>query len=106
MSELKHLNLTEKDFDLLVDGLDSLPEKGMAGEFVGELFGSMMTKDDPDSRNKLQMEREKRQREREERNKTMKEDIKILQGKLLMLKRYLIQQGALNETYEIINHIS
>lgn len=106
MSELKHLNLTEKDFDLLVEGLDSLPEKGMAGELMGDLLGAMLSKDDSEGKNKFQLEREKKQREKEIRQREMKEDIKILQGKLLMLKRYLSQQGALNETYDIINHVS
>lgn len=106
MSELKHLNLTEKDFDLLVEGLDSLPGKGMAGELMGGLLEAMLTKDDPESKSKFRIEREKKQKEKEFKQREMKEEIKILQGKLLMLKRYLVQQGALNETYEIINHIS
>ena len=106
MSELKHLNLTEKDFDLLVEGLDSLPEKGRAGELMGDLLGAMLSNDDSEGKNKFQLEREKKQREKEIRQREMKEDIKILQGKLLMLKRYLSQQGALNETYDIINHVS
>jgi len=41
MSELKQLNLTEHDFDLLVEGLDALPERGLAGEMMGDLFGAI-----------------------------------------------------------------
>jgi hypothetical protein len=106
MSELKHLNLTEKDFDLLVEGLDSLPEKGIAGELMGDLLHAMLSKDDSEGKSKFQIEREKKQKDKELKQREMKEDIKILQGKLLMLKRYLIHHGALNETCEIINHIS
>ena len=106
MADLKQLNLTEKDFDLIVEGLDTLPEKGIAGELMGGLFEAILTKDDPTIKDKWQIEREKRQREREVKNRMLKEDIKILQGKLLMLKRYLIEQGALKEAYDIINHIS
>jgi hypothetical protein len=38
MTDIKNLELTEQDFQLLVDGLDALPEKGVAGEMMGELM--------------------------------------------------------------------
>ncbi len=105
MSELKHLNLTERDFDLLVDGLEALPEKGMGGEMLADLLGALMFKEDGDAKNKMIAHREKKQKSKEQQNIVLKEDIKILQGKLLMLKRYLMQEGALKDSYEIINHI-
>ncbi|MEP7317193.1 MAG: hypothetical protein ABI921_00575 [Panacibacter sp.] len=70
MSPLQQLNLTEKDFDLIIEGLENLPEKEMEQKII-----------------------------------ILKEDIKILQGKLLMLKRHLMQEGALSTTYDILNHI-
>ena len=106
MSELKHLNLTEKDFDLMVEGLDSLPEKGMAGELLGDLFGSMLMEEDSEAKIKFENERDKKRKEKEAKQREMREDIKILQGKLLMLKRYLIEEGALKGAYDIINHVS
>ena len=65
MSELKHLNLTEKDFDLMVEGLDSLPEKGMAGELLGDLFGSMLMEEDSEAKIKFENERDKKRKEKE-----------------------------------------
>lgn len=105
MSTLQQLNLTEKDFDLLIEGLDVLPEKGLSGELMGDLLGAMLSKDDPDGKNKFLIERDKRRKEKEDHKKSLIEDIKILQGKLLMLKRYFMEQGALSDTYEIINHL-
>lgn len=105
MTELKQLNLNEKDFDLLVEGLDALPEKGIAGEMIGDLMGAMFMKDDEAAKAKYEADRDQKRRDKEDKQKMMKEDIKILQGKLLMLKRYLMEQGALNETYSILDHV-
>jgi hypothetical protein len=105
MSDLKKLELTEKDFDLLVEGLDALPEKGAAGEMFGDLLFSVLSKDDPISNEKIKNERNLERAEKERKKIDMKDDIKILQGKLLMLKRYLIQENALQQTYDIINHV-
>lgn len=102
--DLKNLDLTEKDFQLLIDGLDELPNKGQAGEMMVDLFAGVLSKDsDPekysDFERKRMAERAKKEREKE----AMKEDIKILQGKLLMFKRYLIQQDALKQVGEMLN---
>jgi hypothetical protein len=105
--DIKNLELTERDFQLLVDGLDSLPEKNAAGEMMTDLFVGMLKKDsDADSQSltdfekKRQSEKLKKERDKE----ALKEDIKILQGKLLMFKRYLIQQDALKQVGEMLNH--
>lgn len=105
MSTLKHLNLTERDFELIVDGLEELPNKNAMGEMMGDLLLGMASKDDPGAHAKIKSEREDRIRKQKKEQALMKEDIKILQGKLLMLKRYLIEQDAFNQANDIINHI-
>jgi hypothetical protein len=102
MQELKHLNLTEKDFELLVEALEFLPEKGMTGELVGDLMIGMMAKDSKDQHRLLE-ERRRQSAKKNEGKKALREDVKILQGKLLMLKRFLVQEGALKEAYEAID---
>lgn len=103
MEELKDLKLTENDFDLLVSGLEFLPNKGQSGELIGSLLESMFYEDKPEIKLKFEKERKdgevKKQREQKEQN----EDIKILQGKLIILKRFLKQEGALKSAYDIIN---
>jgi len=100
--ELKHLNLTEKDFDLLVEGLEYLPEKGTTSELLGDLLTGMIAKNAAEQQ-RIVEERKKKASAAINSKKALKEDIKILQGKLLMLKRYLIAEGALKQAYEAIN---
>jgi hypothetical protein len=103
--DLRNLQLTERDFQLLVDGLDTLPNKDFAGDIMEGLMMGMLKKDGGDN-TKLSDFEKKRQAEKlkKERDKEMlKEDIKILQGKLLMFKRFLIQQDALKQVDDILN---
>lgn len=100
--DIKDLQLTEQDFQLLVDGLDSLPEKGLAGEMMGELFVGMMAKDNPEAQEKWKRDRAIEQRKKETAKQQLKDDVRILQGKLLMLKRWMQQQGALKQAHDIL----
>lgn len=106
MTSLKHLNLTERDFELIINGLEELPNKNQVGELLGDLMLGMVSKDDPEAHAKIKREREERMRNAKKERDMEKEDIKILQGKLLMLKRYLIEQDAFNQATDIVNHIS
>lgn len=105
MNSLQQLHLSEYDFKLLIDGLEALPDRGMTGQLISTIMRGMMAK------NKEEEERLKREFSKkldfEKKEKlSMIEDIKILQGKLLSLKRYLKEQGALDETANIINNFS
>lgn len=106
MTTLKHLNLTERDFELIIDGLDNLPNKNATGEMMGDLLIGLFAKDDPIALKKMNEENEKRRSKAKKEVEMMKEDIKILQGKLLMLKRYLIEQDSFNQANDILKHLS
>lgn len=102
--EIKNLELTEKDFQMLVDGLDCLPNKDMASDMMEGLLVGMLKKDGDspqltDFEKKRAAEKLKKERDKE----SLKEEIKILQGKLLMFKRFLIQQNALKQVDDILN---
>lgn len=102
--EIKNLELSERDFQLLVEALDCLPEKNQGAEIMTELFVGMMKKDGENERfdefeRKRATDKLKKEREKE----ALKEDIRILQGKLLMFKRFLIQQDALKQVDDILN---
>lgn len=105
MDELKSLNLSEKDFKLIIDGLDALPDKSLAGEMLGELFTGMLMKDGDPKKDEMDKLRLARQAKKETEKELLKEEIRILQGKLLTLKRFLMQQNALETTVNIINHV-
>lgn len=101
-SNLESLNLTTKDFDLLVQALDFLPEKNVAGEMMVELISTMMAKNDTEAaliKDKAMKQRAKAQGDKE----LLREETKILQGKLLMLKRYLMENKLLADANEIIS---
>jgi hypothetical protein len=103
--DLRNLQLTERDFQLLVDGLDTLPDKNVFGEAMSDMIIGMVAGDKKDSpeylehQRKKEIERVKAKREKE----ALKEDIRILQGKLLTFKRFLIQQDALKQVDDILN---
>src|SRR3990172_749187 len=94
---LKHLNLTENDFQLIIDGLDALPDKNQEGGMMGDLLLGILSKDDPEMESKMKADRHKRQKEAADKRREMAEEIKILQGKLLMLKRFLVENDALKK---------
>jgi hypothetical protein len=102
VEQIRMLNLTTKDFDLMVEGLDELPNKGIAGEMIGTMLTSMLLKDD-ENREKELKKRELEAKKKEDAKAFLKEEIKILQGKLLMLKRYMQENKLLSETYDILN---
>jgi len=100
---LQDLQLTEQDFDLIVSGLDELPNKGQAGEFMVSLFTGIIAKDDPEAKAKLEAEHAKRRLKEDQQKKQMLEDVALLKGKLIMLKRLLVTNGALKQVDDIIN---
>lgn len=104
-TDIKNIGLTLKDFDLLVEGLDSLPEKGMAGDIMFQLIGGMISKGNEEMENKIMADREKEKAKRELERALQKDDIKILQGKLLSFKRYMIENGLLDDAKTIIEGV-
>ena len=66
------------------------------------LLEGMLTKDNPEAMEKQKREREERMKKAEFAKNQQKEDIRILQGKLLMLKRWLLQAGALRQANDIL----
>lgn len=101
-TDLKNLQLEEKDFDLLLKGLEALPHSDMAGEMMVDLLSLAFAKDDPEDKRKVIEDREKRTRTKEKEKQHLIEEVKILQGKLLLLKRYLIQNNLLKDAENIL----
>lgn len=102
IESLRNLSLTERDFDLMVQGLEHLPNKDTAGELMGELLFGAIVKDE-EERQKMKMDRDRQRAQQMREKQALVEDSKILQGKLLMLKRFLIENDLLKEANSIIN---
>lgn len=99
--EIEQLQLTEKDFTLIVEALDYLPDRHAVSDIMGDLLGTMMAPDD-EARKKIQQEKVIRELKNKAAKDALKEDIRILQGKLLMFKRYLIEHNALQQVEDIL----
>lgn len=100
---LKALNLTEDDFKLMVEGLEFLLEREATGNMVSDMLTSLVSDRTPEARAKNERERRERDRANAGKKEQLKEDVRILQGKLLQLKRFLLQQGALQQANTILN---
>lgn len=104
--ELKDFQLTGSDFDLLMEGLDELPNKGQTGLLLGGLFGTILAdRMNPEGRQKVEADQRLREDEHKRKIDSRKEDITILKGKLAMLKRLMQTQGALKSVENIINQL-
>jgi hypothetical protein len=102
IEQIRMLNLTTKDFDLLVEGLDELPNKGVAGDLMVSMLIAGLSKDDA-QREEQMRKREIEMKKKEDAKVFLKEEVKILQGKLLMLKRYMQENKLLSDAYDILN---
>lgn len=102
MKEIDELNLTENDFKMITDGLDCLPSREMPGEILFSLMSMSMLKDDPESRDKFKREQIAEERKKASAKALQLEEIRILQGKLFQLQRYLRMNGLLKQAHETL----
>jgi len=80
---------------MLVDGLDALPNAGKTSEVLFDIMAGTVLKGHipEEAQRKMDQQRKKSEHEKE----MLTEDAKILQGKLLMLKRYLMENKLMDE---------
>ncbi len=102
MDKLKDLDLTEKDFQMLIDGLDALPEKGLAGSIMVDLIGAAMMKDKGDL-GEFERKRKEEAQKREAEKALLVENLTILKSKLFLMKRHFQENNLLKAANGIIN---
>jgi hypothetical protein len=102
LKELEQLNLTEADFKLLNEGLDCLPNKDVGGDLMIALLTSMVAKDDPEMKSKMESDRKSENLKRERAKQMMMEEVRILQGKILLLQRHLRMNGLLKQANDLL----
>lgn len=93
--DLKNLELTIKDFDLIVKSLEAFPDKDRAEMILMELTGQAVLGDASKERFKSEFAQKRAKADRE--RVVILEEVRILQGKLLMLKRYMEKNNFLAE---------
>lgn len=91
--ELQNIRLEEKDFDLLMEALEHLPNKDMAGDLMMGILGAALIKgeNEDDFKNHLA----KQERDKKAKREALIEDIRLLQSKIIMLKRHFIEKGLM-----------
>lgn len=85
------MKLTEKEFELLIEALENLPNKNTDGKFLAKLTAAMLFKDNEEGRAKAEAEIAKREAEEELKLKEDKKMCSIVTGKLYMMKDQLVE---------------
>lgn len=101
---LQEIQLTEADFNMLIDGLDALPEKGAAGIMMGSLIGGLLAGNDPRMQASVDKTVKKQESDHMARKKAIEEEVTLLKSKLILLKRYLATNGALKTANKILGN--
>jgi hypothetical protein len=85
------LQLTEIEYQMVIDGLDELKNKGFAGEIMGMMFdaalkpGKEATAEQLKAWEEVQRKRELEKMERDRKAMEFKRDVEILKSKLILL---------------------
>lgn len=103
MTDLKQLELSQSDFDMIDKGLDKLSSGDFASDMLMDIFGGSLLKDDEAAKTKFELEKKVAREKKELEQKLVRENIKILQGKLLSFKRYLTENSLMKQAEEIIS---
>lgn len=99
--DIKDFSLTQEDFELIMKALEYLPESGAVGELMETMLGTLLP-DDRNYRSKYEALKKAKDRSREAKRAALVEEVRILQGKLLTIKRELMQAGALKQASDIL----
>lgn len=96
MEKLKDLEFTAADFEMLIEGLDAIPERGVVNDIMGDLISLSLSKQgDEEAKNQIEKAHEERAEKRRLEKEKSTESIRLLKGKLFMFERYLRSNGAL-----------
>jgi|GEM_PF-3713093 transposase len=77
--------LDDKEVDLIVDALDHLPNKDAGANMMMDVITASMVKD-PIEHQRIVREQEEKRRGAERAKEQLKQRIRILQGKILMMR--------------------
>lgn len=102
--DLKDLKFTKEDFDMLIKGIEGLPNQDTAGELMSGLLDAMLGgKLPPEERAKMKEKHRRERMEKEKMKETLREDCYLLQAKLIRLRRYMEQNDLIMEAQDIID---
>ena len=105
MSEV--ITLTENDFSLMNEALDSLTKSGRhpVQEILFEVMSEKMLGNDRGAIENFKRMKIVHDKEEKKKQEGVVEEVRLLQAKLIHLKRELINKANLKETDSIINFV-
>lgn len=102
--ELKDLKFTKDEFDMLIRGLEELPNGDQAGELMGGLIETLLLEKMPDDlKRKRDIDQAREKKAKEIKKALLKENCCILQSKLIQLRRYMESNDMIIEAQDIID---
>lgn len=102
ITDILSVGLTAEDFDICLEGLDAIPEKGMIQEMATDLFKGALIGNNEFMRQEHLRRVEAKTKEMQRKMQGRQEDLVILKSKLILLKRLLISNEAVKMANEIL----
>lgn len=102
IKDILSVGLTVEDFDLLMEGIDAIPEKGLAQEMALSLM-AVTTGGSPQRMEEAKRAAINRLRDMEKKTNGRKDDLVILKSKLVLLKRLLLSNEAVRAANDILH---
>ena len=85
------MKLTEKEFDMIIEALEQLPNKSQDGKVIAKLMAKMLLNNDEEAMKKAEDEFAVREIKEEEERKEAKKNCSIITGKLYMMKDEIVE---------------
>ena len=103
LKDILQVGLTSEDFDVMLEGLEAIPEKGFGHEMMLTLISiASGSATDPKRSAEFKRDSAHRMRELEKKGKARADDLVILKSKLILLKRLLLSNDAIRQANEIL----
>ena len=93
--DLNKYDFTNADFEMLNDALENLPNKDDAGDMFKELLHGVFEPKQAVETYQAKLERERVAKQ--QKRKAVIENVRVLQAKLIMLRRDLQQENKVND---------
>lgn len=104
VEQLRNLNLTVEDFETLITGIEAIPQAKVGGELTLSIMETLMAAGSSPSRiQELKGIQKKRTDMLMQETEARKDDFTILKSKLILMKRALLESGALQQVQTILN---
>ena len=102
--ELKDIKFTKDEFDMLIKGIEGLPNQDAASDIMSGLLDCIISdKISDEMKAKRDADKARKERKKEQEKEILKENCCILQSKLIQLRRFMEQNDLLVQAQEIID---